>query len=50
MMPRDMPPKPQPMWCDHCNADILPTGIRGCLRKTCATKALLDEREKGTNA
>jgi hypothetical protein len=32
---------PPPIWCDYCNAEISVSGVKSCLRKTCATKALL---------
>ncbi len=38
--------KEPPIWCDHCGCDLSPANVRGCLRKTCATKALLDERTR----
>ncbi len=38
--------KGPPIWCDHCGTHITPHNVRGCLRTTCATKALLDERER----
>lgn len=37
--------KKNPIFCDHCNADILPSGIKSCTRQTCATKKLLEQRE-----
>lgn len=33
--------KAPPIWCDHCNAEIMPASVRSCLRKDCKTKALL---------
>lgn len=30
--------KSEPIWCDHCNANITEAGVRSCLRKTCQTK------------
>lgn len=38
-------PSKQPIWCDHCNAGILPSGVRACLRSDCETKCLLEELE-----
>lgn len=38
--------KAPPIWCDHCNAAIMPASVKGCLRQTCRTKALLADRER----
>ena len=38
--------KVKSIWCDHCNADISVSGVRSCLRKTCATKDLLPDAKK----
>ena len=35
-----------PIWCDHCNAEIMPSGVRSCLRKDCKTKALLPDARR----
>lgn len=34
------------IWCDHCNAHILPAGVRGCVRKDCKSKAVLAQLER----
>ena len=34
-----------PIWCDYCRANIRADSVRGCLRKTCETKALLLARD-----
>ena len=36
--------KPE-FWCDHCNAYISLSGVRGCTRKTCQTKPLLEKKD-----
>ena len=38
--------KAPPIWCDHCNAEIMPAGVRSCIRQTCATKAALAARDR----
>lgn len=30
--------KAPPIWCDHCNAEIMPAGVRSCIRQTCESK------------
>lgn len=35
-----------PIWCDHCGCCIRPKMIRACMRPTCQTKAILDERDR----
>lgn len=35
-----------PVWCDHCAAEISPSGVRSCMRETCGSKAVLAKREK----
>ena len=34
------------IWCDHCNAEIMPSGVRSCLRKDCKSKALLPDARR----
>jgi hypothetical protein len=30
--------KDRPIWCDHCNTEIMPSGVRSCLRRDCKSK------------
>lgn len=46
--PKRSRPKAPRIWCDHCNAEIRLANVRACLRQTCATKALLLERDRQT--
>lgn len=38
--------KPAAIWCEHCRAEISPAGIKGCIRKTCESKAMLAQVER----
>ena len=37
--------KKKTIWCDHCNAHISISGVNGCLRRTCRTKALVEQKD-----
>lgn len=38
--------KVKAIWCDHCNAQIVLSGVRSCLRKTCQSKELLPDARR----